>query len=96
MKKTLLIVTTLLMLSVTNTEAQNIQDGINHLYADRYQNAVKIFKQILAVNPNVIEATYWLGQTYLDMDDNEAARQLYDKALVANGNAPLIIQTSTS
>lgn len=91
MKKTLLAVCTVLALANMNAEAQTIQDGINHLYADRYRNAEKVFKQILAANPNVIEATYWLGQTYLDLDDNDAARQLYDKALAANGNAPLLM-----
>jgi len=79
------------MLARLNAEAQNLQEGINHLYADRFKSAEQTFQKILAVNPNVIEATYWLGQTYLDMDDNTAARQLYDKALAANGNAPLIM-----
>ena len=51
----------------------------------------KHFRKYLAVNPNNADATYWLGQTYLDKDDNDAARQLYDKALAANGNNPLIM-----
>lgn len=91
MKKTLHAVFFLTALITTNAKAQTIQEGINHLYADRFTSAVNTFQKILAVNPNVIEATYWLGQTYLDMDDNDAARQLYDKALLANGNAPLIL-----
>ena len=45
----------------------------------------------MAVNPNNADATYWLGQLYLDKDDNEAARQLYEKALAANGNNPLFM-----
>ena len=89
MKKILITVCTAFMLADLN--AQTIQDGINHLYADRFKNAEQIFQKILATNPNVAEATYWLGQTYLDMDNNQAARQLYDKALAANGNNPLIM-----
>ena len=91
MKKTFFTLCTVFMLARLNAEAQNLQEGINHLYADRFKSAEQTFQKILAVNPNVIEATYWLGQTYLDMDDNTAARQLYDKALAANGNAPLIM-----
>jgi Flp pilus assembly protein TadD len=91
MKKTLHAVFFLTALITTSAKAQTIQEGINHLYADRFTSAVNTFQKILAVNPNVLEATYWLGQTYLDMDDNDAARQLYDKALLANGNAPLIL-----
>ena len=87
MKKTLLAVCTVFALA--NAGAQTVQEGINHLYADRFKSAEQTFQKILAVNPNVIEATYWLGQTYLDRDGNDAARQLYDKALAANGNAPL-------
>ena len=89
MKKTLFTLCTIFMLAKLN--AQSIQEGVNHLYADRFKNAAQTFQKLLAVNPNNADATYWLGQTYLDMDDNEAARQLYDKALAANGNNPLIM-----
>ena len=91
MKKTLLAVNLVAAMITMSANAQTLQEGINHLYADRYTSAVNTFQKILSVNPNVIEATYWLGQTYLDMDDNNAARQLYDKALQANGNAPLLM-----
>lgn len=90
MKKALLSFLSAGLLSA-GTLAQSIQEGKNHLYADRFKSAEKVFQQILSVNPNVIEATYWLGQTYLDDDNNDAARQLYDKALLANGNAPLLL-----
>ena len=83
MKKTLLTLWTVFMLA--NLNAQSIQEGVNHLYADRFKNAEQTFQKLLAVNPNNADATYWLGQTYLDKDDNDAARQLYDKALAANG-----------
>ena len=91
MKRTLLAVSFIAALISTSVKAQTLQEGINHLYADRFASAVQTFQKLLAVNPNLIDATYWLGQTYLDMDDNDAARQLYDKALIANGNAPLFM-----
>lgn len=91
MKKTLFAAPFFAALITMSAKAQTLQEGINHLYADRFTSAVNTFQKILAVNPNVIEASYWLGQTYLDMDDNNAARQLYDKALLANGNAPLLM-----
>ncbi|HEY5773275.1 MAG TPA: tetratricopeptide repeat protein, partial [Chitinophagaceae bacterium] len=89
MKKTLFTLCTVFMLA--NLNAQSIQEGVNHLYADRFKNAEQTFQKLLAVNPNNADATYWLGQTYLDKDDNDAARQLYDKALAANGNNPLFM-----
>ncbi|HMK19471.1 MAG TPA: tetratricopeptide repeat protein [Chitinophagaceae bacterium] len=89
MKKTFFTLCTFLVLS--NLGAQSLQEGINHLYANRFKNAEQTFQKLLAANPNNADATYWLGQTYLDKDDNDAARQLYDKALAANGNNPLLM-----
>ncbi len=90
MKKTFLTLSAAIVLAKF-AGAQTVQEGINHLYADRFKNAEQTFQKMLAANPNVSDATYWLGQTYLDMDDNETARQVYDKALAANGNNPLIM-----
>lgn len=91
MKKTIITFLVPALLFITGVKAQTIQDGINHLYADRFKNAVAVFEKLLATNPNNIEATYWLGQTYFDMDTNSMARRLYEKALMSNGNAPLIL-----
>lgn len=90
MKKTVMIAV-IGFLSAAGLKAQTLQEGINHLYADRFKSAVSVFEKLLAANPNNIEATYWLGQTYLDMDKNDLARQLYDKALTASSNAPLVL-----
>lgn len=70
---------------------QTLMEGITHLYADRFKSAENTFQRMLAVNPNQIDAIYWLGQTYLDMDNNAAARQTYEKAMMTNGNAPLLL-----
>lgn len=72
-------------------KAQTIQEGMNHLYADRFESAIAVFQKLLATNPNNIEATYWLGQVYFDMDDNAKAKEVYNKALASNGSAPLIL-----
>ncbi len=71
--------------------AQNIQDGVNHLYAERYQSAKAAFEKLRSSNPNNIEATYWLGQVHIANNEVPAARALYEQALAANGNAPLVL-----
>jgi tetratricopeptide (TPR) repeat protein len=71
--------------------AQNVQQGINDLYAERYQSAKATFEKILASNPNNIEASYWLGQVYIDINDINGAKALYDKALASSNNAPLVL-----
>jgi tetratricopeptide (TPR) repeat protein len=90
MKKTAIVLffSALASLSVW---AQNVQQGINDLYAERLQSAKATFEKLLAANPNNIEANYWLGQTYVDMNDINGAKSIYDKALTASNNAPLIL-----
>ena len=95
MKKTILTIFAAGLLFVTGLRAQSIQEGMNHLYAQRYKSAIGVFEKMLAVNPNNIEATYWLGQTYLDMDEIMSSRiakakQLYEKAMQTTNGAPLI------
>src|SRR6476619_3947203 len=71
--------------------AQNVQQGMNDLYAERYQSAKSTFEKLLAANPNNIEASYWLGQTYIANNDVAGAKAVYDKALASSNNAPLIL-----
>src|SRR5689334_10836486 len=71
--------------------AQTVQEGVNHLYSERFQSAKTSFEKLLAANPNNIEATYWLGQTFIAQNNVPAARSLYEKALQTNGNAPLLM-----
>jgi tetratricopeptide (TPR) repeat protein len=91
MKKTTITFLTAAVLFVSGVKAQTIQEGMNHLYADRFKSATAVFEKLLAANPANAEANYWLGQVYFDMDDNAKARQVYEKALTITGSAPLIL-----
>ena len=73
--------------------AQSVEQGRKFLYYERYKSAKETFEKVLASNPNNIEAVYWLGQTLLEMPnkDSVAAKDLYQKALASNGNAPLLL-----
>lgn len=71
--------------------AQSLQDGVNDIYAERYKSAKATFEKLIAANPNNIDATYWLGQTHIAMGDIAGAKAVYEKALLASANAPLII-----
>ncbi len=79
------------LVMVGSLQAQSVQDGVNDLYAKRFKSAKATFEKLLASNPNNIDATYWLGQTFLEMDDVTGAKAVYDKALLASANAPLVI-----
>lgn len=71
--------------------AQKVDDGRKHLYYERYQSAKQTFEQILAKEPDNVDAIYWLGQTLIKMKDSAAAHDLYQKSLAANNNAPLLL-----
>jgi len=90
MKKTSIALMVACLLSAYTMYAQSIQDGIRDLYAERFKSAKSIFEKLLAANPNNIDAIYWLGQTHIGMEDIPGAKAVYDKALLASANAPLI------
>lgn len=74
--------------------AQTLEQGKQFLYYERYQSAQSTFEKVLNANPNNIEAVYWLGQTMIhrrDTHDTAGAKALYQKMLVTNGNAPLLL-----
>ena len=96
MKKTTITFLVSALLLINGLKAQTIQEGMNHLYANRFKSAITVFEKLLAINPNNMEAIYWLGQIYLEMDEIMGARialakKLYEKALMSNGNAPLVL-----
>lgn len=90
MKRVLSLLVTVTVLG-NSLFAQSVDDGKKFLYYERYKSAKDAFEKVLASNPNDINATYWLGQTLLDMKDSTAAKALYQKALGSNGNAPLLL-----
>ena len=91
MSKRFICFVTMAVLGSNMLFAQSVEQGRKFFYYERYKSARENFEKVLAANPNNIEATYWLGQTMLEQKDSTAAKNLYQKALQQNGNAPLIL-----
>lgn len=91
MKKISITCLVAVLLVAGTVKAQSLQDGVNDMYAERYQSAKATFEKLMAANPNNIEAIYWLGQTYLEQGDVANAKSVYEKALLSSANAPLVI-----
>jgi tetratricopeptide (TPR) repeat protein len=72
-------------------KAQTIDDGKKFLYYEKYKSAKDVFEKLVAASPANADAAYWLGQTHLAMEDVAGAKSLYQKALMANSNSPLLI-----
>jgi len=90
MKKIVLSLITVAM-CVSAVVAQSVEAGKKFLYYQRYKSAKAEFDKLLAANPNNIDAVYWLGQTLLEDKNQAAAKELYQKTLMANGTAPLVL-----
>ncbi|HLY69938.1 MAG TPA: tetratricopeptide repeat protein [Puia sp.] len=74
--------------------AQSVEQGKKFLYYQRYKSAKDAFEKVLQANPNDLNAVYWLGQTLLAPKENRdtaGAKALYQKSLISNGTAPLIL-----
>jgi tetratricopeptide (TPR) repeat protein len=91
MSKRFISFVTMLALGSNVLFAQSVEQGRKFFYYERYKSARENFEKVLAANPNDINATYWLGQTLLEQKDSVGAKNLYQKFLGQNGNAPLII-----
>jgi tetratricopeptide (TPR) repeat protein len=91
MSKRFISFVTMVVLGSNVLFAQSVEQGRKFFYYERYKSARENFEKVLAANPNDIVATYWLGQTMLEQKDSVAAKNLYQKALQQNGNAPLIL-----
>lgn len=92
MKKNTIILTLLSILIFKQIAfTQTVQDAVKYIYYERYTSAKQILQKLVASNSADVNAQYWLGQALLDQDDLPGARDVYQKALTATNNAPLIL-----
>ena len=81
---------------VAIANGQTVQDGKNHLFAQRFELAEQAFQQVLKNNPADPDALYWGGQAAIEREQDSVkkiavARAWYDKALQAAANSPLVM-----
>ncbi|CAN5359267.1 tetratricopeptide repeat protein [soil metagenome] len=71
--------------------AQSIDEGKRQFYYERYNSALNTFTNLVNANSNNVEAVYWLGQTMIANENIEGAKALYQKTLMQNPNAALVL-----
>ncbi|ULQ58357.1 tetratricopeptide repeat protein [Flavihumibacter rivuli] len=91
MKKSFYSLVTAALLVGNTLFAQSLEQGKKLFGYERYKSAKDNFEKMLAANPNDMMATYWLGQTMIELKDIEGAKALYQRALSTNGNAPELL-----
>jgi tetratricopeptide (TPR) repeat protein len=88
MKTGLLLLTAIMVTS--SVLAQTLEDGKKFFFYEKYTSAKNMFNKLLSINPNNIDAIYWLGQTELAMEDSATATKLYRSASIAHPGDPLL------
>lgn len=91
MKRALILLVATVVTGGNVLFAQSVDQGKKFFYYERWKSAQETFEKVLAANPNNIDAVYWLGQTLLKLKDSVGAKNLYQKSLTQNGNAPLLL-----
>jgi tetratricopeptide (TPR) repeat protein len=71
--------------------AQNMDEGKQFMYYERFKSAKETFQKLLAANAKNEEAAYWLGQAEIGLENIPAARAAYTSYLAANPNSPLVL-----
>lgn len=71
--------------------AQSVEEGKTFIYYERFKSAKDVLEKVLAANPNNEEATYWLGQAEIGLENISAAKALYQAKLSAAPNSPMVL-----
>ena len=86
----------IILVTAGAVNGQSVQEGKNHLFAQRYEQAGLAFGKVLEANPADVDALYWAGQVILEREENPVSRlakskEWYNNALQKTNNAPLIM-----
>lgn len=69
--------------------AQSLEDGKKFLYYERFKSAKEVFQKLATAGDE--EATYWLGQAEIGLENISGAKSIYQAKLAATPNSPLVL-----
>lgn len=76
-----LIIATVFSMSVGFISAQSIEEGRRLTRNEQYEDAEKMFNDLIAKSPKKGDAYYWAGINYLERGDSTAAADVFSKGL---------------
>lgn len=76
---------------VLNLQAQSLEEGKKFMYYERFASAKEEFSKLVAAKPADAAANYWLGQAFIALGDAAKAKEVYQQALQAKANDPLLL-----
>ena len=71
--------------------AQSLDDARKLIDYQRFATAVETLEKITATNPANADIQYWLGQAFIEWNKADKAKEVYRKALEANGSSPILL-----
>lgn len=70
--------------------------GLAQYYRGRLRNSIEVFKEVLKLQPNHVEACVSLAQAYKELGNLKAAHSRFDQALLLSPNHTLSLQLKGS
>ncbi len=89
MKKTIAIFLFALM-SLTQVEAQSIQEARKLTDNEQYENASSVYQSLIAKTPSDANLYYYYGDNLLLSDNADSATMIFEKGKLIDGTNPLI------
>lgn len=89
MKKTIAIFLLVLM-GLTQVEAQSIQEARKLTDNEQYENASALYQALIAKTPNDANLYYYYGDNLLLSDNADSATMIFEKGKLIDGSNPLI------
>lgn len=68
--------------SIFSVQAQSIEEGRRLTRNEQYEDAEKLFNELIAKSPKKGDPYYWAGINYLERGDSAAASEMFDKGLL--------------
>jgi tetratricopeptide (TPR) repeat protein len=89
MKTNYLILSIILGFLSIGLQAQNIEAGIRQMENENYREARKIFADLIAKDNKDAQAYFYMGQSFLDVDNIDSARHYFNLGVENNSRAAL-------
>ena len=64
---------------LSETAEKRFGQGLVLYFSGDYQEAIRAFKEVIALNPDSAKAYYFLGYSYYEIRDTEKAREAFSK-----------------
>lgn len=82
MRKKMIIVVHAFILSMA-VQAQSLQDGLRFIDSEKYEASRDLFKKLVSAEPKNAEYWYYLGQSYINLLQNDSAKACFDAGIQA-------------